>query len=129
MQEPQRHGLCWRLTQLTGLEGRNAVPSSSTARGLLEQALKCQGAALRCSRAKAMARGCWEVCDCSVTQLLAATASQEAAFTCPCPGPAHRAAQEMRTAPRKQRVISFGSLLPDWRFPKCFVFTADGFWV
>lgn len=59
----------------------------------------------------------------------APTASQESAFTCPCPGPAHRAKQEMATAPRKQGIISFGSFLPDWSFPKCFVFTADGFWV
>lgn len=59
--------------------------------------------------------------------LLAATASQEAAFTCPALA-SHRAKQEIQTAPRKQRIISFGSLLPDWSSPKCLVFTADGFW-
>lgn len=59
----------------------------------------------------------------------APTAPQESEFTCPCPGPAHGAKQQMATAPRKQGIISFGSLLPDWSFPKCFVFTADGFWV
>lgn len=67
--------------------------------------------------------------DCPVTQLLAPTASQESAFfTCPCPGPAHGAKEEIATAPRKQRIISFGSSFSDWSFPKCFVFTADDFW-
>lgn len=67
--------------------------------------------------------------DYPVTQLLAPTVALELALTCPCPQPGHRAKRELKTTPRTQRIIFFGSLLPDWSFPKCFVFTADDFLV
>lgn len=64
--------------------------------------------------------------DCPVTQLLVPTVSLELSFTCPCPGPGHRAKQEEAT-PHAQRIEFFGSLRSRWSFPECFVFTADDF--
>lgn len=66
--------------------------------------------------------------DCPVTQLLAPSVSLELAFTCPCPGPG-RAKQGIKNNSAYTESNFFGSLLSDWRFPKCFVFTADDFWV
>lgn len=111
-----------------GISGEKCCALQQYSEGSIGTSTEMSGCSLTLQQSQG--NGSWMLGrDCSVTQLLAATASQEAAFTCPCPGPAHRAAQEMKTAPRKQRIISFGSSLPDWRFPKCFVFTADGFWV
>ena len=42
--------------------------------------------------------------DCPVTQLLAPTVSLELALTCPCPGPSHRAKQELKTTPCTERI-------------------------
>lgn len=67
--------------------------------------------------------------DCPVTQLLAPTVPLELALTCPPPGPCHRAKQELKTTPHTQRIIFLAVCSLNWSFPKCFVFTADDFWV